>query len=383
MKSIRLEEVCEINIGRTPARAEPTFWGTGHHWLSIADMNQGLSITHTKEQITAEGARAGKIVRPGTVLLSFKLSIGKVGIASIPLYTNEAIAALPIKDPNKLDSRYLMRALQAMNLADGSNRAAMGAVLNKRTLASIRIPLPPLPEQRRIAAILDHADSLRTKRRQVLTHLDSLIQSIFHDMFGGSSRQTVRLEDVAIVSSGITKGRKTSEATNLTPYLAVANVQAGHLKMDAVKEIPATVAEIQRYALQDGDLVLTEGGDPDKLGRGTVWRSQLPLCLHQNHIFRVRPDVRLVLPDYLAASLASPELKSYFLRSAKQTTGIASINMTQLRAAPVPIPSMSQQLQFLTLSAAIESQRLAVQHLLSADDELFASLQSRAFRGEL
>lgn len=174
MRSATLDELCEINVGRTPARAEPAFWGSGHRWLSIADMNQGLSIRDTKEQITAAGARAGKVVQPGTVLLSFKLSIGKVAIADVPLYTNEAIAALPIKDDALLDARYLMRALQAMDLASGSNRAAMGATLNKRSLAQIQLPLVSLPEQRRIAAILDQADAIRAKRRQVRAHLDSL-----------------------------------------------------------------------------------------------------------------------------------------------------------------------------------------------------------------
>ncbi|MGL5866780.1 MAG: hypothetical protein ACRCYX_13095 [Dermatophilaceae bacterium] len=248
---------------------------------------------------------------------------------------------------------------------------------------AIGLPLPSLAEQRRIAAILDHADALRAKRRQVLTHLDTLTQSIFHDMFGDHAGEMARLEEVAIVSSGITKGRRTSDPTELTPYLAVANVQAGYLKLDMVKEIPATAAEIQRYALRDGDLVLTEGGDPDKLGRGTVWRNQLPLCLHQNHIFRVRPDEHKVLPEYLSTCLAGANARDYFLRSAKQTTGIASINMTQLRAAPVSVPPITQQLRFLDRIAAVAAKLLTVQRAQAADDELFASLQSRAFRGEL
>lgn len=152
-----LHELCEINVGRTPARANLGFWGEGEPWLSIADMNQGRIITRTKEQITAAGARAGRQVPPGTVLLSFKLSIGKVALAGIPLYTNEAIAALPIRDAERLDHRYLMRALEVLDLVGDSNRAAMGATLNKATLARVRVPLPPLGEQQRIVAILDQA----------------------------------------------------------------------------------------------------------------------------------------------------------------------------------------------------------------------------------
>jgi len=185
--TVALGELCRITVGRTPARAAPEYWGQGHPWLSIADMNQGLSIRSTKEQITELGATRGRQIDPGTVLLSFKLSIGKVAIAAIPLYTNEAIAALPIRRPAQLDTKYLLRTLQAMDLSTGSNRAAMGATLNQKYLSSVEIPLPPLPEQRRIVAILDQADNLRTKRRQVLAHLDTLTQFIYETVMESES----------------------------------------------------------------------------------------------------------------------------------------------------------------------------------------------------
>lgn len=380
-----LDELCQINVGRTPARANPEFWGSGEPWLSIADMNQGGVIRSTKEQITSVAAASGRQVQPGTVLLSFKLSIGKVAVAGIPLYTNEAIAALPIRDASRLDSDYLVHALRSLDLADGANLAAMGATLNKAKLKEVEIPVPPLDEQRRIAAILDQADALRAKRRQALAHLDTLTNSIFLDMFSAEVESSeATLTDIATVTSGITVGRRTSEDTSPVPYLAVSNVQAGYLRMGLVKQIRATANEVDRYALRDGDLVLTEGGDPDKLGRGTVWRDELGLCLHQNHVFRVRikPNAT-VHPDYLAAYTASRPARTYFLRAAKQTTGIASINATQLRALPVRIAPLALQETYLQRRTAIATQRTAVQRALAADDELFTSLQSRAFFGQL
>ncbi|WP_425307673.1 restriction endonuclease subunit S [Ammonicoccus fulvus] len=262
-----------------------------------------------------------------------------------------------------------------------------GSLLRARPelVKRIEINLPSVTEQRRIAAILDQADSLRTKRRQVLAHLDSLTQSIFHDMFGAIGASTYKpLSALATVTSGITKGRRTSEPTFATPYLAVSNVQAGRLVMNTVKEIPATEAEIERYALADGDLVLTEGGDPDKLGRGTVWRNELPLCLHQNHVFRVRiNDSCELLPDFLAGFLSDSRAKRHFLRSAKQTTGIASINMTQLKALPVPVPSLPNQDEYLQRMQGTRHQIGIARRGLASMDNLFSSLQSRAFRGEL
>ena len=111
--------------------------------------------------------------------------------------------------------------------------------------------------------------------------------------------------------------------------------------------VPRT--DVQRYALRNGDLLLTEGGDFDKLGRGAVWDGRIEPCLHQNHIFRVRCRPDLVIPDYLAIYTASPLGRRYFLSVAKQTTNLASINSTQLRAMPVPIPPLHEQERILRL----------------------------------
>src|SRR5699024_2057776 len=230
----------------------------------------------------------------------------------------------------------------------------------------------------------DEADTLRTKRRAQLAHLDELPQALFRDTFPSGAHKAFPLGEVAQVSSGITKGRRTSESTRAVPYLAVANVQAGSLALENVKQIEATEREIERYSVKRGDVVLTEGGDPDKLGRGTVWRDELPSCLHQNHVFRVRfPEGGKIYSEYFAALLNQRETRQYFLRSAKQTTGIASINMTQLRALPVPAPDIASQKAFLARLNAIRAERDRVAKALEADEELFAALQYRAFRGEL
>src|SRR6266480_8059283 len=127
-----LSDVCEINIGRTPSRSEPAYWGQGQPWLSIADMSQGRELRSTKEHITSLAADTvmGPIVPPGTVALSFKLSIGKVGIIRIPMYTNEAIATLPIRSAGVLDADFLQWALRTINLTAETDDAAMGKTLN-------------------------------------------------------------------------------------------------------------------------------------------------------------------------------------------------------------------------------------------------------------
>jgi type I restriction enzyme S subunit len=267
-----------------------------------------------------------------------------------------------------------------------------GSLLRARPVqvAHIAVPIPTLLEQRRIAAILDQADALRAQRRHALKEMDMLAQAVFVEMFGDtvtnskSWPHTLKLGEVASITSGVTKGRKVGEsATRSVPYLAVANVQDKSLSLTSVKEIEATESEISRYRLQRNDLLLTEGGDPDKLGRGTLWNEELPECIHQNHIFRVRLTHSGVLPLFLNWLVGSPRGKAYFLRSAKQTTGIASINMTQLRDFPLLMPPLSLQQTFADRLQVIESMKASHRAALAESDALFASLQHRAFAGAL
>ncbi|MCS5698100.1 restriction endonuclease subunit S [Cyanobium sp. FGCU-52] len=168
----------------------------------------------------------------------------------------------------------------------------------------------------------------------------------------------VSLDEVCSITSGITKGRKLpAEPSREVPYMAVANVQDGRLNLNGVKTIQASLSEIERYRLVRGDLLLTEGGDPDKLGRGAVWNGEIDECIHQNHIFRVRAASPLIDMSYLSRLVASPAGKAYFLSQAKQTTGIASINLTQLRGFPVPLPPLGEQ---LSIAAKLDTTLAAV-----------------------
>ena len=190
--------------------------------------------------------------------------------------------------------------------------------------------------------------------------------------------------DVADIVSGITKGRTVNgQRVRSVPYLAVANVQDKTLDLSVIKTIEATEDEIQRYRLRANDLLLTEGGDPDKLGRGTLWKGEVLECIHQNHIFRVRLTSDKLDPLFLNWLVGSERGKRYFLKSAKQTTGIASINMTQLRSFPLLVPPLAVQREFWRQIAAVDKLKSAHRASLAKLDALFASLQHRAFRGEL
>ncbi len=151
------------------------------------------------------------------------------------------------------------------------------------------------------------------------------------------------LENVAEVQTGIAKGKGVSGETVTIPYLRVANVQDGYVDLSVIKEITVKPHEVDRYLLRAGDVLFTEGGDFDKLGRGTVWSGEIQPCLHQNHVFAVRPNLEQLLPEFLAFQAASTYGRRYFQLSSKQSTNLASINSTQLKQFPVMIPTLSEQ----------------------------------------
>jgi len=152
------------------------------------------------------------------------------------------------------------------------------------------------------------------------------------------------IDDVLHVTGGVTLGRKLSNRRLVSkPYLRVANVQRGKLELDQIKEVEVPEDEVEKYLLRNGDLLITEGGDWDKVGRTAIWREELPECLHQNHVFRARAIVEDWEPRWAEMYLNSTPARDYFAGSSKQTTNLASINMTQLRVCAFPLPPLTEQ----------------------------------------
>lgn len=227
------------------------------------------------------------------------------------------------------------------------------------------------PEQTKIAEILSTVDraieqteALIAKQQRIKTGLmqDLLTRGI--DEHGNlRSEQThkfkdsplgripvewevVNLGNVSEISSGVTLGKSYNGSNTVElPYLRVANVQDGYFDLTEVKVIRIPKSNVKRYQLNVGDVLMNEGGDFDKLGRGSVWNGEIENCLHQNHVFKVRPERGKLAPGFLAAVSASTYGKAFFLLASKQSTNLASINSTQLKSFPIPLPEYDEQLR--------------------------------------
>lgn len=381
--TVKLGEVVEVET----SQVEPGEVAEDTSYVGLEHMRKGGGISKLVTVNEAQ-AEATKYIFKSTHVLFGKLrpNLGKVAVPSGDGICSTDI--LPLKPSPRIDQIYLSHYLLSkparkwiLNRVTGINLPR----INKTALKQLPVPLPPLEEQRRIATILEKANSLRNAPRRTEVHINNIVSQFVENRLLRSNEKFVKLSELCDIQSGITKGRKTKKALAAKiAYLAVSNVKDGYLDLSKVKEIEVTNEEIEKYALHKGDILLTEGGDPDKLGRGCLWNDEIPNCLHQNHIFRVRLKDKQAIPaNVLMAILSSKELKSYFLKSAKQTTGIASINRTQLSNAPIPILDNETIAEIDCLLFMCEKLMATNTSRTLLLDELIQSLSARAFTGEL
>ena len=233
--------------------------------------------------------------------------------------------------------------------------------------------LPPPDEQAAIVRFFDHANgriervirvkkkliALLQEQKQAITHravtrgLDPAVplKPSCIPWLGDMPKHwdVLPLKSVCAIQSGITLGKDYGgQVLHEYPYLRVANVQAGHANLAVVKAIRVTKAEAERCLLQKGDVLMTEGGDPDKLGRGCVWDAQVSPCLHQNHVFAVRPNQPRLDPHFLSALMGTSYARAYFQSTAKQTTNLAATNKTKIGMFKVLLPKVDEQNSILT-----------------------------------
>lgn len=284
----------------------------------------------------------------------------------------------------ELDAEYLYYWLRGRTqFLESLGNGATFKELSKSAVARIEIPLPALHGQRRIAEILDAADSIRAKRRQALAYLDTLAESVFHDMFGGLTPT----HTVDHVASRVRTGPFGSQLLHSEfvdegiAVLGLDNVVGNEFRWSERRYIaPEKYEQLKRYTVAPGDVLISIMGTT---GRCVVVPDDIPTAINTKHICAITPDLGRVQSEFLRASfLWHPDSRKHLLRQTKGSI-MDGLNMGIIKSMPVPLPSFDLQLEFAAKVEAINAQRATVERALALDDELFASLQSRAFRGEL
>ena len=334
-------------------------------------------------------------VSHGDVLVT---NMGTVGRACVvPVGTQMSIISSHLikvsLDRSRADPNYLCWMLNYSPLVVAQIRAkSHGAIMagfNSSLLKSLRIPLPPLAEQKRIAGILDAADALRAKRREALAQLDTLLQSTFLDMFGDPVTNPMDWEVATVSRIGSIQGglQVTSKRRSLPmerPYLRVANVFRGFLDLGEIKTIRLTESELVRTSLDHEDILIVEGhGNKTEIGRCARWDGSIDECVHQNHLIRLRCDRSKASPIYVEHFINSPGGRRNLIGTSRTTSGLNTISVSKVCGSEIQLPPLDLQHRFAAIVESVERQETRQRAYVAELDKLFASLQSRAFRGDL
>jgi len=315
------------------------------------------------------------VVKNGDLLIGMDGDFSTVVWKGQESLLNQRVCRLVSKSDEFLNQRFLYyKIIEEIENIHNKTAATTVKHLSSKDVLAIGFELPSIFEQSKIAEILSSVDqaieqteALIAKQQRIKTGLmqDLLTRGIdehgqlrteqthaFKDSPLGRipvEWEVARLGEVADISAGVTLGKSYEGPDTVElPYLRVANVQDGYLDLSEIKSIRVPQNHLEKYALKVGDVLMNEGGDFDKLGRGAMWRGQVPVCLHQNHVFKVRPHNEKLASDFLAAVSASPYGKSFFMMASKQSTNLASINSTQLKAFPIPLPDYQEQIRIQT-----------------------------------
>lgn len=394
----KLTDLARLESGHTPSRRHPEWWGGEVPWIALPDIRalDGKVAFETSEHINADGLAnsSARLLPADTVVLSRTASVGFVTIMGRPMATSQDFVNWicgPELDPHFLALLFTASRKFIRSLGSG----AVHKTVYVPTVEAWHVCVPAIVEQKRIVQLIDE-QSVSIERARVAAAsrrgaTEALTPARLRVLFDGSDANlwpARNLGEVAEIVSGVTLGRKLDAvATRSVPYLRVANVKDGYLDLADVGNVDATETEIKKLRLVGGDLLLTEGGDRDKLGRGTFWQEEIPECIHQNHIFRVRLNRSALSPEFVAAQVGSSYGKRYFLAHAKQTTGIATINQGVLARFPLLAPPLDEQHRVVATLNAERSQTRkllgAVMDELPAIEALRAALLRKAFAGQL
>jgi type I restriction enzyme, S subunit len=313
-----------------------------------------------------------RVGRAGSVLISVRAPVGTMNFADQDYCIGRGLAAIYPKN-GKSNRVFIKYAVE--NSLDFLYRRSQGSTFLAVSSADIKgIPLPnfTLIHQQKIATILTTIDTAIEKTEALIEKYQQIKAGLMHDLFtrgvlpNGQLRpsfeqapelyqKTVlgwipkewdikKLGALAHIVSGVTLGGNPRPDENIqAPYLRVANVQDGFLDLSEIKTVMVSQKAFEHLRLKQGDVLMNEGGDYDKLGRGAVWENEIDGCIHQNHVFRVRTNKEMLSHYFLAFFTESYFGKKYFLLNSKQSTNLASINSTQLHAYPVLLPELEEQ----------------------------------------
>ena len=383
-------ELVEPISSWTPERHDPDGVFT---YVDLSAVDQDAKIVSGARVIACSAApsRARQLVRVGDVLVS-TVRPNLNAVTRVPPALDGATVSTGFcvlrPRPGRLDGQYLYHWVRSPRFVSDMTRKATGAsypAVSDRIVCGSKLPLPSLPEQRRIAEILDKADALRAKRRAAIAQLDSLTQAIFLDMFGdpATNPKGWPITKIAELLASASYGTSHKPAADgELPILRINNItRHGEIDLSELKHIDLPASQRDRYTVVAGDVLFNRTNSADLVGKTALYRGPKRMA-YAGYLIRLRlkPTTE---PEYLAAFLNTSHSKRVLRSMCKSIIGMANINATELQGISIAAPDHPLQQKFVRRIAGVRQLREGHLRLLSVDDQLFCALQHRAFRGEL
>lgn len=371
----KFDEVFNLQMGKTPNRKNPDYFGGKNVWISIRDLGD-KEVLESNEHITDKAVSDTNIrkVKKGTVIMSFKLTVGKCGIAAKDLYTNEAIMAFNTKEGYDINSSFLYYYLQCYNW-EGSNKAVMGITLNKATISKQHINIPPKSTQLAIVSELDKINELIRLKKEQLKDFDKLAQSIFYEMFGDPVEnekgwEVKKLGDVCRQITDGTHNSPTNTKNGDFKYVTAKNIKKEGIVLDNITYVDADTHHsiYSRCNPEYGDILYIKDGATT--GIATI--------NNLNEEFSLLSSVALlkledkIMNYYLKAVLNTPSLYNC-IRTNMGGAAITRLTLVKIKAIQIPLPPLPLQQLFAHRIEQIEQQKAEVQKAITDLETLLAS----------
>ncbi|NSI71366.1 restriction endonuclease subunit S [[Eubacterium] rectale] len=381
---VKLKDIFDLQMGKTPSRSNLEYWNTtDYKWISIADLTKTSKyIFETKEYLSKSAIKDSgiKVIPANTVVMSFKLSIGKTAITKEDMYSNEAIMAFKDKHVINIIPEYIFYLFKYKNWEECSNKAVMGKTLNKATLSEIEVEICSIEKQRQIVNILDKIMSAVDGRKQELQLLDELIKARFVEMFGDPvsnpyGYDKVALSDLADIKIGPFGSllHKEDYIDGGHPLLNPSHIVDGKVSPDDKLTISdEKYEELSAYQLKTGDVVMGRRGE---MGRCAVVPEDGFLCGTGSMLIRTKGEVTA---DYIQKIISFPSFKKTIEDMAVGQT-MPNLNVPIVSGFQIIKPPMEVQDRYYAFAEQVNKSKVAVQKALDETQILFDSLMQKYF----
>ena len=390
----KLKDIFDLQMGKTPSRDNVDYWNTNDYkWISIGDLSTTeMYISNTKEHLSEKAVQESriKLIPRNTVVMSFKLSIGKTAITAEDMYSNEAIMAFHDKHVVDMLPKYIFYLFKYRDWDKGSNKAVMGKTLNKATLSEIEIELCSLEKQKEIVKVLDKITGSLAGRKSELLLLDDLIKARFVEMFGDAVANPMNwpikeLKDLSVqINSGNTpKGGSENYVEEGIAFFRSQNVWKDCLKMDDIAYIDEeTHAKMKRSSLKQGDILMTKTGrintENSSLGRAALYMGEDDMANVNGHVYfiRLKPEVN---NKFVLRILVSDEYRDLIRSVCVGGIDKRQLNKEHIEDFPIICPPDYMVDKYVSFVEQVDKSKVAVQKALDETQTLFDSLMQEYF----